>query len=224
MKQFAILFLFYLLTNVLFTQICKAQQKTTTDNVNDLIQLSGVVLSPDSLQPVYYANVFVLGTKRATACNAQGFFSMVVKRGDDVHFTSVGYKPTRLTIPTNYEHEVMSVVQTMQRELVKLPEVVIRPYPSPLEFKHAFLHTKIDDDDIRRAERNLEPEKLVQLSEFLGMDGNESLDFNTRSYAKTLYYSGQTPPLQILNPFAWIQFFKALKRGDFKRKNKYKQP
>jgi hypothetical protein len=40
-------------------------------------------------------------------------------------------------------------------------------------------------------------------------------------YAQKSYYAGgQIPPMNILNPFAWAQFFEAWKRGDFKRKSR----
>ena len=32
------------------------------------------------------------------------------------------------------------------------------------------------------------------------------------------YYAGQIPPMNIFNPFAWAEFVKAWKRGDFKKK------
>jgi hypothetical protein len=38
--------------------------------------------------------------------------------------------------------------------------------------------------------------------------------------ANQLYYYKQAPPQNFLSPVAWMQFFDAWKRGDFKKKKK----
>jgi hypothetical protein len=40
-----------------------------------------------------------------------------------------------------------------------------------------------------------------------------------RQSARGYYAHGQLQPMQILNPAAWQEFFRALKNGDFKKKN-----
>jgi hypothetical protein len=40
-----------------------------------------------------------------------------------------------------------------------------------------------------------------------------------RQASQKLYYSGQIAPQNIFNPFAWSEFIKAWKRGDFKKKS-----
>ena len=40
-----------------------------------------------------------------------------------------------------------------------------------------------------------------------------------RQQANKAYYSGQLPPMNILNPAAWAEFIRAWKRGDFKKKD-----
>jgi len=51
------------------------------------------------------------------------------------------------------------------------------------------------------------------------MDGS----MNYRNYMDQqvgrLYYRGQAQPIPLFNPFAWAEFVKAWKRGDFKRKD-----
>jgi len=41
-----------------------------------------------------------------------------------------------------------------------------------------------------------------------------------RRYSQSLYSAGQTQHMRIFDVFAWAEFFKALKRGDFKKKYK----
>jgi hypothetical protein len=38
-----------------------------------------------------------------------------------------------------------------------------------------------------------------------------------QEYQTRIYYSGQAPPLNILNPLAWAKFIQAWKDGDFKQ-------
>ena len=52
------------------------------------------------------------------------------------------------------------------------------------------------------------------------MDGAENFDYQMRRYSQNLYSAGQTQHMRIFDVFAWAEFFKALKRGDFKKKYK----
>ncbi len=51
----------------------------------------------------------------------------------------------------------------------------------------------------------------------MAMDGDENADYYMRQEAAEFYYDGQIPPMNIFNPFAWAQFIKAWKNGDFKK-------
>lgn len=210
---------FYTLTIFLCVSKSYAQWKYPA------IQLSGVVVSEiDSLQPIPFANVYVKGTKRGTVCNANGFFSLVIIEGDVVRFSSMGFKETVLKLPKKLDSDVFTIIQALSEKNIELKPIVIRPYPSPEKFGEAFVKTPIPDDDMRRAERNLEPAKLQALSEVMAMDGNENYDVATRQFMSKLYYNGQQAPNNLLNPFAWANFIQALKRGDFKKKKKPYNP
>ncbi|MFX6226188.1 hypothetical protein ABTF68_22175, partial [Acinetobacter baumannii] len=53
----------------------------------------------------------------------------------------------------------------------------------------------------------------------LPADGREAVNYQLRQAANKYYSAGQIPPMNILNPAAWMDFVQAWKRGDFKRKN-----
>ena len=53
----------------------------------------------------------------------------------------------------------------------------------------------------------------------LPADGREAVNYQLRQQANKAYYAGQVPPMNILNPAAWLDFIQAWKRGDFKKKN-----
>ena len=195
----------------------KAQK---TDKERALVQVSGVVMSNDSLRPVFFATILIKGTNRGTISTADGYFSIAVPKGDTLHFSAIGYERSRLLVPLSYETEVMTVVHFMQRDTLLLPEAVIYPWPKPEEFEEAFMNVKVPDDDLKRAKRNLNREHLRELGEALAMDGSENYSYQMRQYSQQQYYSGQYPPMNILNPFAWAKFFKALKTGILKIKTR----
>src|SRR6187431_2391592 len=90
-----ILILFFILPSA-----SKAQFETFKDSV---VQLYGVVMTADSLKGIPSVSVTIKGSPRGTITNEQGVFSIVVLKGDQVEFSSVGYKPKLVTIPKNIE-------------------------------------------------------------------------------------------------------------------------
>src|SRR3954463_3867060 len=85
-----------------------AQFERVQDSV---VQLYGVVMTADSLRALPAVSVVVLGTHRGTMTNDQGVFSIAVLKGDKIEFTSVGFKPQTITIPTKVESNQYSVIQ-----------------------------------------------------------------------------------------------------------------
>ena len=81
------------------------------------------------------------------------------------------------------------------------------------------MNTKVPDDDIAiaRANNNIATRRLLMSS--LPSDGKEATSQYLRRQSRALYYTGQVAPMNILNPFAWSEFIKAWKRGDYKKKN-----
>lgn len=183
---------------------------------DSLIQFSGLVLTSDSLKAIPNTNIYIEGTNRGAISNAKGFFSLVAQPGDTVIFSNVGFHRVKYGVPADLETERYSVVQLMTRDTIFLDPTVVYPWPSPEQFRDAFLSLNIPDDNLARARKNLEREKLKELGEAMPNDPNEALDQYARSEAYKYYYYGQAPPVQLLNPFAWAQFFKAWKEGLFK--------
>ena len=96
-------------------------------------------------------------------------------------------------------------------------------------FNHVFVTADIPDDAYERARKNLEQEALKEELKLRPADAVASQQFLAQSRANQLYYYKQAPPQNFLSPVAWMQFFDAWKRGDFKKKkkstdNKYVSP
>jgi hypothetical protein len=54
----------------------------------------------------------------------------------------------------------------------------------------------------------------------LPFDGKEAVGASLNQQASKYYYSGQLPPMNILNPVAWKSFINSWKRGDYKSRKK----
>jgi len=185
-----------------------------------LIQLSGLVVTSDSLMGVPYTTVLIKGQGRGTMSNYQGFFSLVVYTGDTIEFTSVGYRDKEFAIADTLSKSKYSIIQMLTQDTIHLPETVIYPWPSKEEFRMAFMALNIPEDDWERAKKNFERERLRELGETFAMDGKENSDYYLRTEAQRFYYSGQIPPQNIFNPFAWAKFIEAWQKGAYKRKEK----
>jgi hypothetical protein len=193
----------------------KAQFENFRDSV---VQLYGVVMTADSLQGLPDVSIVVKGTGRGTLTNYQGVFSIVVMKGDVVEFSFVGFKPKQVTIPRNLEGNQYSVIQLMVTDTVYLPATIIKPRPTREQFERDFVTSPVPDDDIEIARANNDVAKRRVLSEAMPRDGREATNLNLSSGARRTYYSGQVPPMNIMNPMAWGEFVRAWKRGDFKKK------
>ena len=194
----------------------KAQFESFKDSV---VQLYGIVMTADSLKGLESVSVVVKGQNRGTITNTKGVFSIVVLKGDVVEFTSIGYKPKTITIPANLQGNQQSVIQLMVNDTVYLAATIIKARPSREQFERDFVNTKISDDDITVARKNNDAATRRMLMATLPSDGREAGNQYLRQAANKAYYAGQTPPMNIFNPFAWAEFIKAWKRGDFKKKN-----
>jgi hypothetical protein len=200
----------------LIPQIVKAQFETSRDSV---VQLYGVVMTADSLVGVPAVSVMVKGQNRGTISNAQGVFSIVVLKGDQVEFSHVTYKPKTITIPRNLEGNQYSVVQLMIIDTVYLPATILKPRPTAAQFARDFVNTKVPDDNIEIARQNTNAAKRRVLLQTIPGDGGEATRQQFNKLASKATYYGQTPPMNVFNPAAWAEFIQAWKRGDYKKKN-----
>lgn len=186
---------------------------------DSVVQLYGVVMTADSLKGLSSVSIMVKGQNRGTISNDEGVFSIVVLKGDHVEFTSVGYKPRLVQIPSNIDGNQYSMIQLMVADTVYLPATIIRQRLTREQFERDFINTKVPDDDIAiaRANNNIATRRLLMAS--LPSDGKEATSQYLRRQSRALYYTGQVAPMNILNPFAWSEFIKAWKRGDYKKKS-----
>jgi hypothetical protein len=211
MKKFV---LYLLLLSAPFA--AQAQFDKLKDSV---VQLYGVIMTADSLKGIPAVSVVVKRDGRGTISNDGGVFSIVVLKGDQIEFTSVGYKTKLITIPDTLQGNQWSVIQLMVTDAQFLPATIIKPRPTREQFERDFVNTKVPDDDIEIARQNTSAAKRRMLARTLPADAQEASNYYLKQAAQKYNYQGQMPPQNIFNPLAWADFIQAWKRGDFRNNN-----
>jgi|SRR5690554_173518 len=207
-KHLLYLLMGFILSTPLFSQ-----------NDENLIQFSGVVVSSDSITPISFATVLIKNTTHGTTSDYYGYFSFVANKGDTIVFSSIGYKKSEYAVPDTLTGKYYSLIHSMRKDTIQLETVEVYPWPTPSQFKDAFLNLNIPDDDLAIARKNLDPELMERQAREMPMTGSMNYRWQMQEKSSQLYYAGQYRPNNLLNPIAWAQFIQAWKRGDFKRKD-----
>lgn len=199
---------------VIQTIVAEAQLFPKNDDKN-LVQFTGR-LTDELLQPLPYAHILILNNYEGTITDSDGKFSLVTEANDSIMFSTVGYKRRILTVPDNLEDPYITLDIILETDTFMIGEVVIYPWKNYEEFKKAFLNLKLPNRDMENARRN-----IALLKTQIIMDETPSARANfqhilNQQYRET-FSQGSYPTYQIFNVFAWANFFKALKRGDFKK-------
>jgi hypothetical protein len=207
MKKYFLILFILLVSPGLYAQDDDAKPKTEEEK---LIQFSGVIrnLKYEAVPNVHIINIH---KRTGTTSNRKGMFSFIVNPSDSILFTAVGYKNTLVVIPEknkkdkHYPRDVY-----MLNDTIKIAEVKVFPWKSYEEFKVAFINLELPDSDTERAIKNIALIK-AQLNMDFEPDANLAFDYTMQQQNNKLYYAGQYPPISVLNPLKWAEFFQALK-------------
>jgi len=182
----------------------------------EVVEVSGVIIvkTPrDRKEPVPFATVLVKGSGKGTYSNFQGIFSLVVRKGETLVFSSVGYEPTEMVVPVATDGAYKTVVVEMTPAEIQVEEVVVFPWPDRNNLRAEFLAMQPDEALVWQdlAQRNLEAQRMLALAESMSMDGRENGAYYLQMQAREFGYMGQRPATPIFDPLAWARFFKSLK-------------
>lgn len=226
MKSKKSIFLFLAIFISLFSKNLTAQPGKER---NPYILFTGLVLTSDSLKAIPYVNIRSNRRGLIGYSDQYGHFDVVVKKGDTILFSLVEKVGSWHVVPDTLSGNRYNVVKLMTQDTIHLSTIYIKAMPLKSMFNHVFVTADIPDDAYERARKNLEQEALKEELKLRPADAVASQQFLAQSRANQLYYYKQAPPQNFLSPVAWMQFFDAWKRGDFKKKkkstdNKYVSP
>ena len=190
---------------------------------NDLVQFSGVVVAGDSLEPIPFTSIMVRNSFHGTVSDVYGFFSFVARMKDTIEFSAIGFRRAEFIVPDTITDFRCSLIQILKTDTIRLPEITVYPWPTKEQFKEAFINLRVPNDDLARAQRNLNRNELNYISANMAMDGRMNFRNAMMEQQSRLYYAGQVPTSNWLNPIAWARFVQAWQNGEFK-KNKNEKP
>lgn len=205
--KLGLILLFLVVQTVVFCQ----------SNNERLVQLSGVVISSDSLQEMPYAAIYNRSVKRGSIADMYGFFSLVVQPGDTLLFRYVGHKPSSYIVPDTLKDNRYSIIHMMELDSAAFNEVIIYPWPSKEAFAQAFLEMNPYDDALLRAQRQLSGQNLAALAAKVSSDASIAYGNVTNQQNTRLYTMGQSPVNNLMNPFAWASFLQKWRAGELRR-------
>jgi len=204
--------IFICISICLLFQFVSFQETFAQETDRDIIQFSGVVTSMDTTIGILGAHVYVPKAGRGTTTNYYGYFSFPLLEGDSVVISAVGYERVSFVVP-ELENDSYSIIVTMREDTTYLPELEVMPFPTEEIFKEAVLAYRLPyQDDLNNMDRSLDAATIIEMARATPMDGSENHRYFTQQQAVYLHdaYGPRYNPL--LNPFAWAEFFKSLKK------------
>ena len=184
-----------------------------------IIQLSGVDVGQDSISGVGGVHVYVPKAGRGTTSNPYGYFAMPVLAEDSIIVSAIGYQKQSFIMPGDKGVSVTLFIE-LKPDTTILPELEIFPYPTEELFKKAVLAVELPNRrDIENLEKSLDKDLLRRMYNNEPMSANMNYKYFMDQQMMATSTKYQLPSNPLLNPFAWVKFIKAIKRGDFKRKD-----
>lgn len=197
---------------------CQSSDDDGLDSIPPrVIQISGMVVTGDSLAPLAFATVFRQRDLRGTMTDANGFFSIPALEMDTLVVSSVGYLSQQFSVPKDLELPRLNVVQPLGRDTVSLDEAFIYPWPTKERFREEFLELQLAPDAYSIGQERLDAAALYDRLMEVGRDGSEVYSYTVQQQAQQNYYAGQLPPISVFNPVAWAKFIEAVRNGSLKR-------
>ena len=193
-------------------QVLSVQSLQAQEQKRDVIQFAGVVTTQDTVSGIMGAHIYVPKGGRGTTANYYGYFSFPVLEGDSVVISAVGFRKKSLIIP-ELDEDSYTIIVTMVEDTTFLPELEILPFPTEELFKEAVLAYRLPNQgDLLNMDNNLDQMTLAEMARLMPMDGSMNHKYFTQQQAIYLHdaYGPRYNPL--LNPFAWADFFKSLKK------------
>ncbi len=192
---------------VLIVFTSKAQ--VTPNKETNPINLSGVTLDAENMEPVPYTYILMDDGKRGTVADNSGYFSFLAYPGDTIVFRSVGYQNRMFIIPEILNGNSYSMIELMIRDNVILDEVIVYPLPDIDVFAKTIMETNPTSkqiEDISRFKRDMNDliEREYQKDKYY---------YDQWRYAKLYDMTGIVPANNFLNPITWSNFIRDWKEN-----------
>jgi len=185
--------IFQIVIFIIFPLILCAQTNETS-----LIKYSGSVLSSDSLMPVPFVNIKILGTNRSVVSDSKGLFSFIASKEISLIFFCLGYKTAYFNVPDTISNDHYSIVVRMQPDTLVLKTISILPWQTYEQFKTAFVTTEIDKKAMDNADKNIKQIQNTLFRAYLPTDPSTNFKGSVSNWWRKARTKGEmTVPISI---------------------------
>ncbi len=193
---------------------------------SDLVEVYGLIITKNDasgkFEYVPFATIGIKGTTRGSYANYEGMYSIVVKKGQTLSVSALGYKKQEVTVPTDIDGLYYSLTIPLEEEAIVLEEITVFPWPDRNNLAAEFLALEpsraMQLENI--AKENLDKNDLLAITNATSPDARESASHYLRKQTREYSYQGQTAPQAIFDPLAWNRFFKQWKKKELTEKEK----
>lgn len=188
-------------------------------------QLSGLVISRSSMEPVPYVTLQANHSLRGAVTTEEGFFSIPVTEKDTLFFRHLGFTESKLVVKDyirEYKQEnsvYLYLIQYIKEDTFTLAPVSIFPYKTPEELKTAVLNMDPQGTPDAIARENLSPEIIDAIIKTLPKDAGERLQVGQQMYYD-YYRTRSLLPTAGLDPLAAMRLLQYVANKAKQRKAK----
>ena len=195
----------------------RAEAQQRDRDAEQIVQVSGMVMNADSTDVVRGVNIYNIYNGLGTYSDIKGWFSWPFIAGDTIIFSAIGYKNRQIIVPDDVGDRY-TIIMSLEEEVINLPDVEINPFPTEEIFKEAIMAMNLNEEQ-ENVLRSFEPSVVQEMVRTMPIEGSADLNYRymmNQQFQNLQYSSGpRTNPL--LNPFAWSQFIKSLKKKKKKK-------
>ena len=184
---------------------------------SDIVEVHGITLTKSDngrYEYVPYVNITVVGENRGTYANYNGMYSIVIKKGQKLRFSAIGYKTRTINIDKDTEGLYKSLTVELETEEIVIEEIIVFPWPDRDNLTAEFLAMQPGKAGQLEsiAKDNLDKGELLTIAANTKMDGNENAAYYLKKQSRDYSYQGQQSPQSIFDPIAWGKFFNQMKK------------
>lgn len=186
------------------------------------VTFTGFITGGKTNEPLPGAYIYIPKAGRGVLAAPNGYFALPVFPGDSVIFSYVGFRTQYHIIPNRLSDLTYSAVVALQEDVKTLAEVKVYPYATEELFKEAFVNLKLPDEKEREnLAKNTSPEAIMRQAATMPMSAlaNHQNFVNQQFFGReSILGRSSATTFAFTNPFAWANFIRSVKRGDFKNK------
>jgi hypothetical protein len=178
----------------------------------NIVEVAGRISSFNN-DPVKYAKIKLNSYGKTAISDVKGMFSIFAAKGDTINIHCIGYSSFKIKIPDSIAGMLFYLDVPLAPDTVVIDPVVLFPWKTYPEFKAAVLAFQpAVDKDIKNAMNNF---ALIcaQAMQYEEADPASNFRYVVAQQANTAGYKGMNPTTSLLNPFAWVSFYKSVKNG-----------